>query len=144
MLSNLTNRAALIVLAAAAALAVAATPASATTYHTKTDYLHFGPTHWVAPVTPRVLTLNGTYYWRSFAAHWAHPDRPAGTSRTVTLHGRYRWYDSLANVFSTSYRHTSTFINVNTGGKVTMTYELYKSFGDGSYDWGSTINNIRG
>lgn len=132
-----------VALAAAAWLAVAAAPAAATTYHTKTDYLHFGPTQWVEPVKPRVLTLNGTYYWHAFAAHWAHPDRPAGTSRTVTLHGRYRWYDSLVNVFSTSYRHTSTFINQATGGKVSMTYELYKSFGDGSYNWGSTIDNIR-
>ena len=131
-------------IATAATLAVAAAPASATTYHTKWSYLDW-PTYWAVDHVepPRDLNLNGTYYWRAFAAHWAHPDRPVWTSRTVTLHGRYRWYDDLEATGNDYYKFTSTIKNLATGGRVTMSYKLYGSFGNGNYEWGSTLDNIR-
>jgi hypothetical protein len=130
--------------AVAGSLSVAA-PASATTWNHKWSYLHFpARPHAGEPNPSRTLTLNGTYRWRAFSAHWAHTDYPRATSRTVRLHGRYRWTDDLRQAaIEGDYIHVSTIRNLRTGGKVLLHYIENGRYGDGRYHWGSTLDNVR-
>jgi hypothetical protein len=129
-------------LAATAALAVSASPASAATWHHQNRFLAFPAQQGGAGYMPtRTIALNGRYFWHAFSAHRAHPSQPDETSRTVRLIGRYRWDDGLIKSGST-YIHTSSFTNVRTGGRVSISYPLSGRFGSGSYHWGSTIENV--
>ena len=130
------------VLASAGALSAAA-PASATTYHHTWSYLHFPPREADAiAMRPRTITLNGTYRWRAFSAHWAHQDRPRAIPRIVKLHGRYEWNDSFY-ISDGHYRHYSSLVNVRTLGRVSIDYAQPDEYGDGKYHWGSTLDNVR-
>ena len=139
---SLTIALATAALAAAASLSAAAT-ASATTYHHTHTYLHFPPRAADArSMTPRTITLNGTYRWRAFSAHWAHEDRPTAVPRIVKLHGRYEWHDGFY-ISGGHYRHYSALVNVRTLGRVSIDYSQPATYGDGNYHWGSTLNNVR-
>jgi hypothetical protein len=128
--------------AATVALAVSATPASATTYHDKWDYLQFPPTVWPDDVPTCVLTLNGRYHWRAYALHWAHQGVQPQKERSVTLHGRYRWYDWL-DVRENDYWHVSILENVKTLGMVEMDHPVTRApYGDGKYRWESTLDSV--
>jgi hypothetical protein len=140
--AGMTRSIAIVVAGALAALALSAAPASAATWHHQWRYLHFPAQSGDAGYMPtRTITLNGRYFWHSFSAHSAHQSQPDETSRTVRLIGRYRWDDGLIRAGST-YIHTSSFTNVKTGGRVSISYRLSGRFGSGSYHWGSTIDNV--
>jgi hypothetical protein len=130
-------------LAAMALLAVAATPASADTWHHRWTYLHFPATgnHYFAD---RILTLNGTYHWTIFGQRWSAG--PAERTRTVKLAGRYRMIDTLERYqvdgkWARGYRHYAALVNMTTGGRVAMGHVLNSL--DGQYHWGSRIANVR-
>lgn len=135
--------AAVFAVLAVVALAVAAAPARASTWNHKWSYLHFPANLEDQDSTypARRLTLNGTYRWRAFSYHWAHPGQPSAKPRTVRLHGRYDWLDTLHKE-GTRYRHTSTLTNVRTGGRVWLIHYETGRFGDGQYHWGSTLDNV--
>jgi hypothetical protein len=129
-------------LAAAGSLSTAAT-ASATTYHHTQTYLHFPPRDKDAvSMTDRTMRLNGTYRWRAFSAHWAHEDRPTAIPRIVRLHGTYTWHDGWW-ISDGHYRHYSSLVNVRTDGRVSIDYPQPATYGDGTYHWGSTLDNVR-
>jgi hypothetical protein len=133
----------LTALAAAAALALSATPASATTFHDDWGYFHFPAVPGDAQgIMPRTISLNGTYRWRAFSAHWAHASQPQAKSRTLRLVGRYRW-DDMIQLENGRYYLLSAFTNLGTGGQVTIWYYLDGRFGDGQYHFGSTLDNVR-
>jgi hypothetical protein len=129
-------------LAAVLVLAVSATSASAATWNHAWRYMTSDdPGTYVS----RVISLNGTYRWQAFGYHWAHPLRPART-RTVRLHGRYAWDDVIVRRPASGrvqyYEHESTFRNLKTGGTVYL-YHPFTAYGDGRYQFGSTIENVR-
>jgi len=131
------------IVAALALLALSSAPASAATWHHQWRSLPFPAQQSGAGYMPtRTIDLNGRYFWHAFSAHQAHPTQPDETSRTVTLVGRYRWDDGLIKSGST-YIHTSSFTNVRTGGRVSISYPLSGRFGSGRYHFGSTIDNVR-
>jgi hypothetical protein len=130
-------------LAAAAALALAASPAAASTWHHTHSYLRFPAKAADAKsMSRRVIKLNGWYTWRAFSAHWAHESNPAWRSRLVHLRGRYIWLDYL-RVHGRTYTHTSVLRNALTGGQISITHDEPGRAGDGSYHWGSTLDNAR-
>jgi hypothetical protein len=126
--------------AALGSLAGPVSPASAATWRHATDYLHFPPwqqrgecllAYWIE--------LNGTYHWRAFTTHWAHPRNPAAHSRRVRLRGLYKWFVCRDHL-RTGYRIRTAITNSHTGGTVYLEHhEFGGRYGDGNYDWGSTI-----
>ena len=134
------------VVISAIALASSAPSAAASTWNHQWDYLHFPPRVGDgSPGPSRTITLNGTYRWRSFSAHWAHQDQPTARSRTLRLVGRYSWRDTLyISPPRRTYLHVSELVNTRTGGRVTIEYTETGGYGDGQYHWGSTLDNVRG
>ena len=123
--------------AATAALAVSAAPASAATYNHKYSHLAFPPNS--SHSQDRVLRLRGWYCWGTFGANQARPE-PSLQVRNVRLIGRYRMLDRVVP-WGRSYRHYAEFINMRTGGKVQQVQVL--NDGDGVYWWGSRISHGR-
>jgi hypothetical protein len=139
-------------LAAATVVAVSAAPASATTYHRQINFLRWPPkiiggfTCVGRPGPDRRIRLNGTYTWRAYVKNRKHPHRPTVNSRTVTLHGLYDWQDCLFTDAISGrpvYHHRSVIFNVRTNGHVGLDNYYYGRFGQGNYEWGSTLNNVR-
>jgi hypothetical protein len=122
-------------LAATAALAASAAPASAFTYNHKYSHLAFPPNS--SHSQDRVLTLHGKYCWGVFGANQSKP-KPSLQVRTVRLIGRYRMLDRVVPS-GRSYRHYAEFINLRTGGKVQKVQVL--NDGEGVYWWGSRISH---
>jgi hypothetical protein len=129
---------------AAVVLAIAAAPASATTWHHTWSRLHFPAREADAGSMPsRTITLKGRYRWRSFIAHAAHTNQPTVDTRTPRLYGRYLWSDGLRAV-NGMYQRISTLTNLRTGGKIHLDHTaVVGAFGDGRYHWGSTLENVR-
>jgi hypothetical protein len=120
-----------------------AAPASAATWNHVWRYMSDNDS---SSCITRTITLRGTYRWRAFGYHWAHPLKPAA-ARTVRLQGRYFWSDCIFSHPGSGkpryYVHRSLIQNVKTRGQVTLSHP-FTAYGDGRYHWGSTIQNVRG
>jgi len=127
-------------------LAGPVSPASATTSSHTSTYLHFPP--WRPSfrhcLRPRVLQLNGVYHWRAYTAHWAHPGNPFWNGRRVRLVGRYTWFVCRQHL-PKGYRIDTALTNQVGGGQVELAHHQFGGlYGDGSYDWGSTLDRVGG
>lgn len=136
-----------LVTAFTAALGTLAGPvssASATTSSHAETYLHFPPWRPTGRfcLSPRVLQLNGTYQWRAYTTHWAHPGNPFWNGRRVRLRGRYAWFVCRQHL-PRGYRIDTALTNQATGGQVELSHHQFGGYyGDGTYDWGSTIDRV--
>jgi hypothetical protein len=132
-------------IAAVGSLAGPVSSASATTSSHKSTYLHFPPwrPHFRECLPPRVLRLNGTYEWRAYTTHWAHPRNPFWKGRRVRLLGRYAWFVCRQHL-PRGYRIDTALTNQAAGGgQVELQhYQFGGVYGDGSYDWGSTLVRV--
>jgi hypothetical protein len=131
--------------AAVGSLAGPVSSASATTWSRTHTYLHFPPWRPTGRfcLTPRVLRLNGTYQWRAYTSHWAHPRDPFWNGRRVRLRGRYAWFVCRQHL-RRGYRIDTALNNqVGGGGQVELAHHQFGGvYGDGSYDWGSTLDRV--
>ena len=131
-------------IAALGSLAGPVSPASATTSLQAHNYLHFPPWRPTGRfcLRPRQLQLNGTYAWRAFTAHWAHPRNRFWQGRRVRLRGRYAWFVCRQHL-AKGYRIDTALTNQTGGGQVELSHHQFGGvYGDGSYDWGSTLDRV--
>jgi hypothetical protein len=130
-------------IAALGSLAGPISSASAITSSHKWSYLHFPPWQQRGECLPaRSLQLNGTYRWRAYTTHWAHPRDPAWAARLRPLRGRYSWFVCRDHLRK-GYRIRTALTNQHGGGTVELDHYQYGGeYGDGSYDWGSTLNRV--
>src|SRR4051812_2411407 len=131
-MQNKQARAALVLafvaasIAALGSLAGPVSSASATTSsHTQT-YLHFPP--WRPSgrhcLPARFLQLNGTYEWRAYFTHWAHPGNSSWQGRRVRLRGRYGWFVCRQHLH-TGYRIDTALTNQVGGGQVELAHSYF-------------------
>jgi hypothetical protein len=139
----LTGAALTLALSAAGPVA----PASADNWNKRSDWLRFP-----APVNfkrckIRHITLNGRYTWLIYYQYSPDPSGHPAKSRTLPLHGRYRWWDCLRSYRPNPgiiryYMHSSGIRNVTTGGEVNFRQEVNElgyGHGSGRYEWGSRL-----
>ena len=137
----------LLVLAAAAAsvasfasLGGPVSQASAASWHHSWTYLNFAPTKPVNRcLKPRRIYLHaGSWHWRVFTAHWAHPTRARMVHWKRYFHGGwYTWTTCLKRI--KNFYHVSSKLN---GVNLLDLDENGHPFGDGSYHWGSTLTRL--
>jgi hypothetical protein len=140
--------AALVGTALALALSAAGPVASASAdnWNRRSDWLRFP-----APVnfnrcTIRHIRLNGKYTWLLYYQYSPDPSGHPTRSRTLQLHGRYRWLDCLSTYSPPGiinyYMHRSWIRNERTGGEVLYRQEVDElgyGHGSGRYEWGSRL-----
>jgi hypothetical protein len=130
----------LTALVAAAALVVAAAPASASVDNQSVTKLRFPPSSNHSKQN-LVVNFNGLYRWVTYDYAFGHPQAHP-KNRHVDLHGRYRIVDTLI-AGRKFYRHNAYLINVKTGGKVSQTHLMGHRRGSANYRWGSFVSFIR-
>jgi hypothetical protein len=92
----------------------------------------------------RRLRLRGTYLFAAYTAHRLHPADRFANTRRIRLNGVYAWKVCLHRNLRRSYQIEAGIRNVNSGGNATVAYTTYGTkYGNGYYDWGSTIDNVR-
>jgi hypothetical protein len=131
-------------LVALCSLAGTTAPASAAASIDRETYLNFPSRHQRNGCTePRRIRLRGTYDFGVYAAHWAHPRHRFGSHRRLRLRGVYSWKVCRFNLGS-GYWFKAIVTNVATGGEATVDFDKFGyPYGDGTYKWGSTIENVR-
>jgi hypothetical protein len=136
---------ALLTLALSAAGPVAS--ASADNWNRRADYLRFPAPVNFKRCAIRHIRLNGRYTWLIYAQYSPYPpqNHPVRT-RTLPLHGRYRWWDCLRSYRPNPgilryYMHSSGMRNERTGGEVVFRQEVSGGYDDldGRYEWGSRL-----
>jgi hypothetical protein len=95
--------------------------------------------------TERRLQLKGTYFFAAYTAHRQHRADRFSNTRRLRLVGRYGWKVCLHRNRSKSYQIEAAVRNLKTGGRAQVAYTTSGTkYGNGYYDWGSTIDNVRG
>ena len=94
----------------------------------------------------RHTELNGRYDWIVYYQWTTHPYGHPPKTRTLQLHGRYRWLDCLHSYAPPGiimyYLHRSWIRNERTGGEVLVRQgvnEISYGHGSGRYEWGSML-----
>ena len=151
MANKLTRIAATVALVAvsiatAGSLAGPVSSASATTSIDMLNFLNFphrGSQSSICSVARR-LRLSGTYGFRAYAAHRLHPNQFFAATRRLRLRGVYAWQVCLLRNLDGPYGIQARIRNMATGGRAKVQHNEYGGvWGDGYYDWGSTIDNVR-
>ena len=135
----------LLTLALSAAGPVAS--ASADNWNRRADYLRFPAPVNFKRCTIRHIQLNGRYTWLIYYQYSPDPYGHPAKSRTLPLHGRYRWWDCLRSYrpnpgIQRYYMHSSGIRNERTGGEVNFRQEVDElgyGHGSGRYEWGSRL-----
>jgi hypothetical protein len=94
--------------------------------------------------TQRRIRLGGRYRFQAYSAHRKHREARVTSVRELRLRGVYRWHVCLHRDRPGSYRITAYLENVATGGEASINHnEPGIAYGNGYYDWGSTLDNAR-
>jgi hypothetical protein len=120
--------------------------ASADNWNRRADYLRFPAPVNFTRCKIRHLRLNGSYTWLIYHQYSPDPSGHPYRTRTVKLHGRYRWLDCLHTYAPPGilnyYMHRSWIRNERTGGEVLFRLDVSEDgygTGDGRYEWGSRL-----
>jgi hypothetical protein len=93
----------------------------------------------------RRLRLTGTYDFAVYSTHRLHPGQGATSTRRLRLFGVYAWKVCLHRNIRANYQVEAGIRNVNSGGVASIADTISgRPWGNGYYDWGSTIDNVLG
>lgn len=136
---------ALLTVALSAAGPVAS--ASADNWNRRADSLRFPAPVNFKRCAIRHIRLNGRYTWLIYAQYSPNVDQYHEVrTRTVGLHGRYRWWVCLRSYrpnpgIQRYYMHSSGMRNERTGGEIVFRLEVDGNYDkpEGRYEWGSRL-----
>jgi hypothetical protein len=134
-------------LAAVGSLAGPVSTASAAASIDHLNYLDFPHRGSQVPIcsVARRMRLRGTYTFRAYSAHRLHPQQVFANTRILRLHGVYAWQVCLLRNYDGPYVVWAQVRNMATGGKAQIKHAQWGGvWGDGYYDWGTQIDNVRG
>jgi hypothetical protein len=154
---SLTRVALALVCAGVSALASLAGPTATASATASIDMLNFldfnlrpGAPAFETCSAERTIPRRGTYrgrdyYVRAYSGSRKRIGEPVSSKPLrLTLRGRYRWIVCIRLVRGRGYEVKAVLRSLRTGGRAPVSHiENGVVYGDGYYDWGSTIDRVR-